>query len=119
MAEASQVRVFGRGAIRPTAPGSSPARRRVYRPRGERVSSAAKAAVAAARPRDARGHFLPSAGGRDRAVVPVAVAELVWDGDTVLADLASVSGVVRPAARKGRGQPKAGESMALSGADVA
>jgi hypothetical protein len=95
MAEASQVRVFGRGAIRPTAPGSSAARRRVYRPRGERVSSAAKAAIAAARPRDARGHFLPSAGGRDR-----------------------LGGVVRPAARKGRGEPEAGDSVALSGAEV-
>jgi hypothetical protein len=119
MAEASQVRVFGRGAIRPTAPGSSPAWRRVYRPRGERVSSAAKAAVAVARPRDARGHFLPSAGGRDRAVVPVALAKLVGDADTLLADLAAVSGVVRPAARKARGEPNAGESVALSGPDAA
>ncbi len=95
MAEASQVRVFGRGAIRPTAPRSSPARRRVYRPRGERVPSAAKAAIAAARPRDARGHFLPSAGDRDR-----------------------LGGVVRPAARKGRGEPEVGDSVALSGAEA-
>ncbi len=95
MAEASQVRVFGRGAIRPIASGSSPARRRVYRPRGARVSSAAKAAIAAARPRDARGHFVPSAGGRDR-----------------------LGGVVRPAARKGRREPEAGDSVALSGAEV-
>ena len=77
--------------------------RRVYGPKSERTPSAVKAAIAAARPRDARGHFLPSAGGRDRAAVPVALAELVGDGDTVLADLAAVSGVVRPAPRKGHG----------------
>ncbi len=35
---------------------------RVYRPRRERTPSAAKAAIAAARPRDARGHFLPVVG---------------------------------------------------------
>ncbi len=35
---------------------------RVYRPKAERTSSAAKAAIAAARPRDARGHFLPVVG---------------------------------------------------------
>ena len=95
MGEASQVRVFGRGAIRPTAPGSSSAQRRVYRPRGERVPSVAKAAIAAARPRDARGHFLPSAGGRGR-----------------------LGGVVRPAARKGRREPEAGVSVALSGVEA-
>jgi hypothetical protein len=39
-----------------------PARLRVYRLRGEWVPSAAKAAIAAARPRDARGHFLPVVG---------------------------------------------------------
>jgi hypothetical protein len=80
---------------------------RVYRPKSERTLSAAKAAVAAARPRDTRGHFLPSAGGRDRAAgVPVVLAELVGDatalasvtGDaaTLLADLAAVSGAERP-----------------------
>jgi hypothetical protein len=83
------------------------------------VSSAAKAAVAAAHPRDARGQFLPSAGGRDRAVVPVALGALVGDVDTLFVDLAAVSGVVRPAEREGRGEPKAGESVALSGADAA
>jgi hypothetical protein len=77
MAEASQGRAFGRGAL---PPAGSRGHRRVYRPKGERVPSAAKAAVAAARPRDPRGHFLPNVGDRDR-----------------------VSGVVRPAARKGRG----------------
>lgn len=40
--------------------------RRVYRPKGERVPSAAKAAIAAARPRDARGHFLPTVEGAVR-----------------------------------------------------
>ncbi len=35
--------------------------RRTYPPRGERFPSAAKAAIAAARPRDARGRFLPVA----------------------------------------------------------
>jgi hypothetical protein len=86
MAEASQVRVFGRGAIRPTAPGSFPARRRVYRPRGERVSSAAKAAIAAARPRDARGHFLPVIGD---AVRP---ATFKGGGDTGLVDFVAQNG---------------------------
>jgi hypothetical protein len=118
MGEASQVRVFGRGAIRPTLPGSSPARRRVYRPRGERVSSAAKAAVAAVRPRDTRGHFLPSAGGGDRAVVPVALAELVGDGDTLLADLAAQSRCMTSDLCRVVGEPKAGESVALSGAEA-
>ncbi len=59
MAEARQTRVFGRGAIRPTSMGTSPTWRRVYRLRAERVPSAAKAAIAVARPRDARGRFLP------------------------------------------------------------
>ncbi len=65
-----------------------------------------------------QGGDLPSAGGRDRAAVPVALAELVGDADTLLVDLAAVSGVVRPAERKGRGEPKAGESVALSGAEA-
>ena len=86
MAEVRQARAFGRGAI-PPAP--SPARRRVYLPKGARVPSAAKAAIAAARPRDARGHFLPVVGG-----------------------------VVRPAARKGLGEAKGGDSVVLSGAEV-
>jgi hypothetical protein len=69
MAEASQVRVFGRGAIRPTAPRSSPAWRRVYRTRGERTRSAAKAAIAAARPRDAPGQFLLVVGDAVRPAI--------------------------------------------------
>jgi hypothetical protein len=68
---------------------------RVYRPKAERTSSGAKAAIAAARPRDARGHFLPSAGDRD-----------------------CLGGVLRPAARKGRREPEAGDSVALSGAEA-
>jgi hypothetical protein len=70
--------------------------RRVYRPKSEGTPSAAKAGIAAARPRDARGHFLPSAADRDR-----------------------LGGVVRRAARKGRGEPKGGDSVALSGPDAA
>jgi hypothetical protein len=93
--------------------------RRVYRSKRERTPSVAKVAIAAARPRDARGHFLPSAGGRDPAAVPVALAEVVGDADTLLADLAAVSGVVGRAERKGRGEPKAGDSVALSGPDAA
>jgi hypothetical protein len=69
--------------------------RRVYRPRWERTPSAAKAAIAAARPRDARGHFLP-----------------------VVGDRGCLGGVVRPAVRKGRREPEAGDSVALSGAEV-
>jgi hypothetical protein len=40
--------------------------RRKYLPKGERSPSAAKAAIAAARPRDARGRFLPVVGGAVR-----------------------------------------------------
>jgi hypothetical protein len=69
--------------------------RRVYRAKRERMPSAAKAAVAAARPRDTRGHFLPNSGEHE-----------------------SLGGVVRPAERKGRGEPQAGDSVALSGAEV-
>ncbi len=40
--------------------------RRVYRSKSERTPSAAKAMIAAARPRDARGHFLPTVDGAVR-----------------------------------------------------
>lgn len=50
---------------------------RVYRPKAERTSSAAKAAIAAARPRDARGHFLPV------AALVVALGEDRSEGDPV------------------------------------
>ncbi len=47
----------------------------------------AKAAIAAVCSRDVRGHFLSSAGGRDRAVaVSITSAELVGDTATLLAD---------------------------------
>ena len=114
MAEVRQARAFGRGAI-PPAP--SPARRRVYLPKGARVPSAAKAAIAAARPRDARGHFLPSPGRHDRAAVPAELAELVGDADTLLADLAALSGSVRPAAVRGRGEPEAGDRVVQEGSE--
>ena len=68
--------------------------RRVYRPKSERTPSAAKSSVAVARPRDARGHFLSVVGDRD-----------------------GLGSVVRPAALKGRGEPKTGHFVALSGAD--
>jgi phage tail tape-measure protein len=69
--------------------------RRVYRPKRERTPSGAKAAIAAARSRDARGHFLPVVGDRGR-----------------------LGGVVRPAARKGRREPEAGDSVALNVAEA-
>jgi hypothetical protein len=63
-----------------------PARLRVYRPRGERVPSAVKAAIAAARPRDARGYFLP--------VVGDAVRPATFRGgeDTGVGDLVAENG---------------------------
>jgi hypothetical protein len=36
---------------------------RVYRRKAERIPSAAKATIAAVRPRDGRGRFLPRSGG--------------------------------------------------------
>jgi hypothetical protein len=59
---------------------------RVYRPRGERTPSAAKAAIAAARPRDARGYFLPVVGD---AVRPAIVR---GGGDTGSVDLVAENG---------------------------
>ncbi len=43
--------------------------RRVYRAKRERMPSVAKAAIAAARPRDARGHFLPVVGDAVRPAI--------------------------------------------------
>ncbi len=63
-----------------------PVRLRVYRPRGERVPSAAKAAIAAARPRDARGHFLPVVGDAVRSAIVGAV------GDTGVVDFVAQNG---------------------------
>jgi hypothetical protein len=59
---------------------------RVYRPRRERTPSAAKAAIAAARPRDARGHFLPVIGD---AVRP---ASFKGGGDTGSVDFVAQDG---------------------------
>jgi hypothetical protein len=115
-AEVRQTRAFGRGAI---LPASSPARSRVYCPRGERVPSAAKSMIAAVRRRDARGHFLPSAGGPDRAAVPVALAALVGDADTLLADLAALSGAVRPARVGGAGDTGVVDLVVQNGAETA
>jgi hypothetical protein len=56
--------------------------RRVYRPRGERTPSAAKAAIAAARPRDGRGHFLPVVGDAVRPAI-VRGGEVTRSGDLV------------------------------------
>jgi hypothetical protein len=51
--------------------------RRKYLPKGERSPSAAKAAIAAARPRDARGCFLPV------AALVVTVGADMPEGDSV------------------------------------
>ncbi len=59
---------------------------RVYRRKSERIPSAAKAAIAAARPRDARGHFLPVVGD---AVRP---ATFKGGGDTGPVDLVAQNG---------------------------
>lgn len=64
--------------------------RRKYRPKAERNPSAIKAAIAAARPRDARGHFLPVVGD-----------------------------AVRPALIGGGGDTGAGDSVPENGPDVA
>jgi hypothetical protein len=59
---------------------------RVYRRKSERIPSAAKAAIAAARPRDARGHFLPVVGD---AVRPAAVR---GSGETGVVDFVAENG---------------------------
>ncbi len=51
--------------------------RRKYLPKVERSPSAAKAAIAAARPRDARGRFLPL------AALVVTMGENMPEGDSV------------------------------------
>ncbi len=60
--------------------------RRVYRPKAERTPSAMKAAIAVARPRDARGHFLPVIGD---AVRP---ATFKGGGDTGLVEFVAQDG---------------------------
>jgi hypothetical protein len=59
---------------------------RVYRRKSERIPSAAKAAIAVARPRDARGHFLPVVGD---AVRP---ATFRGGGDTGPVDFVAQNG---------------------------
>jgi hypothetical protein len=60
--------------------------RRKYLPKVERSPSAAKAAIAAVRPRDARGHFLPVVGD---AVRPAAVR---GSGETGVVDFVAENG---------------------------
>ncbi len=63
-------RAFGRGKI-PKVSEATPHERpkRKYQPKAERSQSAAKAQVANARPRDAKGHFLPSPNSRRARIV--------------------------------------------------
>jgi hypothetical protein len=60
--------------------------KRKYLPKGERNPSAAKAAIAAARPRDARGHFLPVVGDAVR------LAPVRGGGATGSVDFVGLSG---------------------------
>ena len=88
-------RAFGRGKIPKVSAASTPRERpkRKYRPKAEQTRTTAKAQIAAARPRDAKGHFLPlpnSRRARIRAVnaaLPEALAALVGDGEQLLTDL--------------------------------
>lgn len=88
-------RAFGRGKIPQVSEASTPRERpkRKYRPRAERTRTPAKAEIAVARPRDARGHFLPLPDSRRariraaNAALPDALAALVGDGEQLLADL--------------------------------
>ncbi len=88
-------RAFGRGKIPKVSAASTPRERpkRKYRPKAEQTRTPAKAQIAAARPRDAKGHFLPlpnSRRARIRAVnaaLPEALAALVGDGEQLLTDL--------------------------------
>ncbi len=89
-------RAFGRGKIPKVSEASTPRERpkRKYRPKAEQTRTPAKAEVAAARPRDARGHFLPLPDSRRariraaNAALPEALRDLVGDEDQLLADLA-------------------------------
>ncbi len=89
-------RAFGRGKIPKVSEASATPRerpKRKYRPKAEQTQTPAKAEVAAARPRDARGHFLPLPDSRRariraaNAALPEALAALVGDGEQLLADL--------------------------------
>lgn len=89
-------RAFGRGKIPKVSGASTPRERpkRKYRPKAEQTRTPAKAQIAAARPRDARGHFLPLPNSRRariraaEAALPEALAALVGAGEQLLADLA-------------------------------
>jgi hypothetical protein len=65
---------------------------RVYRRKAERIPSAAKAAIAAARPRDERGHFLPVVGDGGRLGGAVRPATLKGGGDTGSVDSVAQKG---------------------------
>lgn len=89
-------RAFGRGKIPKVSEASATPRerpKRKYRPKAEQTRTPAKAQIAAARPRDARGHFLPLPNSRRariraaNAALPEALAALVGDGEQLLADL--------------------------------
>lgn len=95
MGDIQRGRSFGRGSIAPVSSIPRAAARRAYRPRAERVPSAAKARIAAARLRDARGHFLPQAEPvtlADLAGDATALAGVIGDTDTLLADLTALGG---------------------------
>ena len=68
VAISSIERQFGRGRLPKAAPEPSAMPRerakRKYRPKAEQTPTPGKAAIAAARPRDAKGHFLPAPAGR-------------------------------------------------------
>ncbi len=92
------ARAFGRGKMPKVSttvetPRAEPWKRK-YRPKAERRETLAKAKVAAARPRDAKGHFLPLPNSRRariraaEAALPEALAALVGAGEQLLADLA-------------------------------
>ncbi len=94
-------RAFGRGKIPQVSttvetPRERPQRK--YRPKAEQTRTPAKAQIAAARPRDARGHFLPLPDSRRariraaNAALPEALTALVGDGEQLLADLAQSRG---------------------------
>jgi hypothetical protein len=89
-------RAFGRGKIPKVSEASTPRERpqRQYRPKAEQTRTPAKAQIAAARPRDAKGHFLPAPNSR-RARARAAIAQqtglesLTGTTEAVLGALAS------------------------------
>jgi len=83
--------------------------KRKYRPKAEQTRTPAKAEIAAARPRDARGHFLPLPDSRRariraaNAALPEAQTALAGDGEQLLADFARSRGTDDAAYRAGNG----------------